>query len=38
MFNDRPLLAGLNRIMPAGEIHALLGVNRAGKSTLVYLA
>ncbi len=33
----RPLLADINLIVPAGEVHALVGANGAGKTTLARL-
>ena len=34
---DRPVLAGLNLFIPAGQVVALVGPNGAGKSTLIKL-
>ncbi|MGA2111209.1 MAG: Fe-S cluster assembly ATPase SufC [Anaerolineales bacterium] len=34
--NDRPILRGVNLIVPQGEVHALMGPNGTGKSTLAY--
>ncbi|MGA2819956.1 MAG: Fe-S cluster assembly ATPase SufC [Anaerolineales bacterium] len=34
--NDRPILRGVNLVVPQGEVHALMGPNGTGKSTLAY--
>ncbi|MCS6909246.1 MAG: ATP-binding cassette domain-containing protein, partial [Anaerolineales bacterium] len=33
---DKPIIKGLNLIIKQGEIHALMGPNGTGKSTLAY--
>ncbi|MEJ2117788.1 MAG: ATP-binding cassette domain-containing protein, partial [Alphaproteobacteria bacterium] len=34
---DKPILRGLDLTVPAGEIHAIMGPNGTGKSTLSYI-
>lgn len=34
--NDKEILKGLNLVIPQGEIHAIMGPNGTGKSTLAY--
>ncbi len=33
---ERPILKGLNLVVPQGEVHAIMGPNGTGKSTLAY--
>ena len=33
---DKPIIDGLDLVVPAGEIHAIMGPNGSGKSTLAY--
>ncbi|MFQ5409596.1 MAG: ATP-binding cassette domain-containing protein, partial [Anaerolineales bacterium] len=33
---DKPILKGVNLLVKQGEIHALMGPNGTGKSTLAY--
>jgi Fe-S cluster assembly ATP-binding protein len=35
--NDKPILNGIDLIVPPGEIHAIMGPNGSGKSTLGYV-
>jgi Fe-S cluster assembly ATP-binding protein len=34
---ERPIINGLDLVVPTGEIHAIMGPNGAGKSTLAYV-
>ena len=34
---DREILKGVNLIVPAGQVHAIMGRNGSGKSTLSYV-
>ncbi len=34
---DKPILTGLDLVVPKGEVHAIMGPNGSGKSTLAYV-
>ena len=34
---DKPIIRGLELVVPTGEVHAIMGPNGAGKSTLAYV-
>jgi Fe-S cluster assembly ATP-binding protein len=35
--NDKPILKGIDLMVPQGEVHAIMGPNGSGKSTLAYV-
>jgi Fe-S cluster assembly ATP-binding protein len=35
--DDKPILNGINLVVPDGEVHAIMGPNGSGKSTLSYV-
>ncbi len=35
--NDKPILNGIDLVVPTGEVHAIMGPNGSGKSTLSYV-
>jgi Fe-S cluster assembly ATP-binding protein len=35
--NDKPILKGIDLVVPKGEVHAIMGPNGSGKSTLSYV-
>lgn len=35
--NDKPILQGIDLMVPQGEVHAIMGPNGSGKSTLAYV-
>jgi len=35
--NDKPILKGIDLVVPDGEVHAIMGPNGSGKSTLAYV-
>ncbi len=34
---DKPILQGIDLVVPTGEVHAIMGPNGSGKSTLSYV-